>query len=123
MASKGGISKVSGNAWKSQDFVLEVPNEQNSSYPEHAVFNLFGEDKIASINLREGMEVMVYFNLSATESKDGVWFNKLRVWKIDAVGEEAPKQAYKPKTGSATAKMDFKSQATNKEEEEDSLPF
>ena len=45
---RGGVSNRTGNNWKSQDFVIEVPGQ----YPKKCVFTVFGEDRINQFNIQ-----------------------------------------------------------------------
>ena len=75
---RGGVSKSTGNPWKTQDYVIETIEQ----YPHRMCFNVFGEDKISQFNLQLGDEVTVSFDVNAREYQ-GRWFNDIRAWKVE----------------------------------------
>ena len=86
--ARDGVSKTTGNAWKTQDYVLETHDQ----YPRRMVFNVFGEDKITEFNIQVGQELTVSFDINAREY-NGRWYNDIRAWKVDrntAPAEGAP---------------------------------
>lgn len=72
-----GISKASGNKWKSQDFVIETQD----TYPRKCVFTVFGEDRLRQFNLQVGGSYTVSFDIDAHEY-NGRWFNDIRAWRV-----------------------------------------
>ena len=82
---RGGVSNKTGNSWKSQDFVIEVPGQ----YPRRCVFTVFGEDRLNQFNIQMGEELTVSFDIDARQWQDK-WFNSIRAWKVDRVQAEAP---------------------------------
>lgn len=85
LEARGGVSKSTGNPWKTQDYVLET----HEQYPRRMCFNVFGEDKISQMNIQVGDEVNVFFDIDAHEYQ-GRWFNNIRAWKVDHVQPGAP---------------------------------
>lgn len=77
MPMRSGVSSQSGNAWASQDYVLEIPGQ----YPKKMLFNVFGEDRIKQFGLVQGAEVTVSFDIDAHEY-NGKWFNQIRAFNI-----------------------------------------
>ena len=77
MEKRSGQSQRSGNAWASQDYVIETLEQ----YPRRCVFNVFGEDKINEYNLQIGSEVTVSFDINAREY-NGRWYNDIRAWRV-----------------------------------------
>lgn len=59
---QSGISK-SGNEWKSQHFVIAV----NDNEEDLLGFQVFGEDKILSYDLRNGKRVAVTVDITSSE--------------------------------------------------------
>ena len=78
---KGGVSKATGNPWKTQDYVIET----HEQFPRRMVFNVFGEDKINQFNIQLNEEINVFFDINAREYQ-GRWFNDIRAWRIDRNG-------------------------------------
>ena len=74
---RGGVSNRTGNNWKSQDFVIEVPGQ----YPKKCVFTVFGEDRINQFNIQMGEELTVSFDIDAHEY-NGRWFNDIRAYNV-----------------------------------------
>ena len=67
---RGGVSKTSGNEWKSQEFVIE----NHDQYPRKMCFDVFGADKIEQFNIQMGEELTVSFDVDARQWNDR-WFN------------------------------------------------
>jgi len=129
LPAREGVSKSTGNNWKSQEYVLETSEQ----YPRRICFNVFGEDKISQFNIKEGETMMVSFDINAREY-NGRWYNDIRAWKVDRnLGNmptgAAPQQQFAPQQFSAPANQqqpqapaqtqDFGSSADNG----DDLPF
>ena len=86
LEARGGTSARTGSPWKMQEYVLETINEQ---YPRRICFNVFGEDKIASMNIQQNEIMTVYFDFNAREYQ-GRWYNDIRAWKVDRNVNVAP---------------------------------
>lgn len=96
MPAQSGVSQRSGNAWMSQEYVLEIPG----SYPKRMVFRIFGEDRIKQFNLRQGEQnVTIQFDIDAHEY-NGRWFNEIRCYNVlRSVGQQqAQPSAVSPQT-------------------------
>ena len=76
LPQRSGTSKT-GNAWKSQDFVIETHDQ----YARKMCFNVWG-DRIDQFNIQEGEELTVSFDIDCNEWQ-GKWFNTIRAWKIE----------------------------------------
>ena len=89
MPAQSGVSQRSGNAWMSQEYVLEIPG----SYPKRMVFRIFGEDRIKQFNLRQGEQnVTIQFDIDAHEY-NGRWFNEVRCYNVlRSVGQQPYQQ-------------------------------
>ena len=74
---RGGVSNRTGNNWKSQEFVIEVPGQ----YPRKCVFTVFGEDRLNQFNIQMGEELTVSFDIDAHEY-NGRWFNDIRAYSV-----------------------------------------
>ena len=77
LPANSGVSQRTGNAWMSQEYVLEVPGQ----YPKKCVFRLFGEDRIKNFNIQNGEELTVFFDIAAHEY-NGRWFNQISAYNI-----------------------------------------
>ena len=85
MPAESGTSQRTGNTWMKRQYVLEVPG----MYPKRMVFEVFGEDKIKSFNVQQGMEATVSFEIDAHEY-NGRWFNEVRAWNVKSAGQQQP---------------------------------
>ena len=81
---RGGISKTSGNEWKSQEYVIE----NHDQYPRKMCFDVFGAEKIEQFNIQMGEELTVSFDIDARQWQDR-WFNSIRAWKVERVNATA----------------------------------
>jgi hypothetical protein len=123
LEARGGVSKATGNSWKTQDYVIET----HEQYPRRMCFNVFGEDKISQMNIQVGDELNVFFDINAREYM-GRWYNDIRAWKVERVTpgatDQAPFQAQQPAPAAPaqqttpTQPVDFSSGDSS-----DDLPF
>ena len=74
-------------------------------------FNVFGDDKIKSFDIKLGEELKVSFDIDAKQWQDR-WFNSINAWKVERVGATA--------TNSTQSNTNT---ATSNEPVSDSLPF
>lgn len=81
---RGGTSARTGNAWKTQEFVIETFEQ----FPKRCVFNIFGEDKLNQFNIQVGETMTISFDINAREW-NGRWFNDIRAWNVQRVDEAA----------------------------------
>ena len=89
MEPKGGVSARTGNQWKVQEFVLEVPGQ----YVRHMLFSVFGEDRLNQFNIQQGQDYTVSFDIDAREY-NGRWFNDIRAFNVvPAAMAAAPESA------------------------------
>ncbi|MCH5181167.1 MAG: DUF3127 domain-containing protein [Prevotellaceae bacterium] len=86
---RGGTSARTGNAWAVQEYVIE---ETQGQYPKKCVFEVFGEDRLAQMNIQAGEELTVSFDIDAREY-NGRWYNSIRAWKVDRNTAAAPAAA------------------------------
>jgi len=99
MEARGGVSARTGNSWKTQEYVLEIPGQ----YPKRCLFNVFGEDRINQFNIQNGDELTIQFDIDAREY-NGRWYNDIRAYNVirgqqTAAGapvEAAPSSATSP---------------------------
>ena len=88
LPAKSGLKK-NGESWKSQEFVIENTEGQ---YPKKMCFNVFGEDKIKSFDIKLGEELKVSFDIDAKQWQER-WFNSINAWKVERLN--TPQQEYK----------------------------
>ncbi len=93
MPAQSGVSQRSGNAWMSQEYVMEIPGQ----WPRHIVFRIFGEDRIKQFNIQQGEQnVTIQFDIDAHEY-NGRWFNEVRCYNVlRSVGQQPYPQQAKP---------------------------
>jgi hypothetical protein len=77
LPAQSGVSNRTGNAWMSQDYVIEVPGQ----FPRKMLFRIFGEDRIKQFNIQMNEDVTVQFDIDAHEY-NGRWFNDIRAYNI-----------------------------------------
>ena len=75
--AKSGTSSKTGNPWMTQEYVLEVPGQ----YPKHCLFSLFGEEKIKQMNIQNGEDLTIQFDIDAREY-NGRWYNDIRAYNV-----------------------------------------
>lgn len=74
-----GVSKSTGNKWKSMEFLLETEDR----YPQSGCFQLMN-DNCTRFDIKEGDKVKVQFDMKAREW-DNKAYNTLNVWKVDKI--------------------------------------
>ena len=91
MPAQSGVSQRSGNAWMSQEYVMEIPGQ----WPRHIVFRIFGEDRIKQFNIQQGEQnVTIQFDIDAHEY-NGRWFNEIKCYNVlRSVGQQPYQQPY-----------------------------
>lgn len=75
--AKSGTSSKTGNPWMSQEYVLEVPGQ----YPRRCLFSVFGEDRIKQLNIKNGEDLTIQFDIEAREY-NGRWYNDIRAYNV-----------------------------------------
>ena len=108
LPAKSGLKK-NGESWKSQEFVIENTEGQ---YPKKMCFNVFGDDKIKSFDIKLGEELKVSFDIDAKQWQDR-WFNSINAWKVERIVATAT-NATQTNTSTATSP---------KNGDDSSLPF
>lgn len=68
-------------------FVIET----NSEYPKKCLFVVFGDDKWAKMGVAVGLEVQVFFDISAREW-GGKWYNDITAYRVSVVGGKGQAQ-------------------------------
>ena len=77
LEAKSGTSSKTGNPWMMQGYVIEVPGQ----YPRHCYFTVFGEDRIKQLNIQNGEDLTVQFDIDAREY-NGRWYNDFRAYNV-----------------------------------------
>lgn len=82
-----GTSQRTGQPWMKQGYVLQ---HEQGQYPKHICFEIFGQDKIQQMAIQYGEYLTVHLNADAHEDskKPGKWYNELRCWRIDRMGQQ-----------------------------------
>ena len=75
--AKSGTSLKTGNPWMKQEYVIEMPGQ----YPRHCVFSVFGEDRIKQLNIQNGEDLTVQFDIDAREY-NGRWYNDFKAYNV-----------------------------------------
>lgn len=105
MEPQGGTTKT-GNPWKKQDFLIEVPGQ----YPKKALFTVWG-DKVNFSDYPMGSKLKVSFDLEAREY-NGRWYNDVKAWKVEPSGsgkqggEPFPQDPFPPEISSPAGSDD-----------------
>ena len=117
MEPRGGVSARTGNTWKTQEYVLEVPGQ----YPKRCLFNVFGEDRINQFNIQNGDELTIQFDIDAREY-NGRWFNDIRAYNV--IRGQQPVAGAQPVAAPSEATSPFPpAQEPAGEGSSDDLPF
>lgn len=82
--AKKGVSQRSGNAWKSQEFVIQTKDQ----YPRACLFRVFGADRIQQFNIHQGDTVHVWLDINARAWQDR-YFNDINCYQCDHVDPNA----------------------------------
>ena len=78
LEERSGVAASNGNSWRCGQYVLETTEQ----YPKKILFEVFGEDRIQSMNIKTGEVLTVSFGIDAHEY-NGKWYNQSRAWKVD----------------------------------------
>ena len=80
-----GISSKTNLPWRIASYVLETTER----YPQRMVFDVSdGQDnRITTMNLREGKEYRVFFSMEASEY-DGKWYNHITAYKARPIEQQ-----------------------------------
>ena len=117
MEPRGGVSARTGNTWKTQEYVLEVPGQ----YPKRCLFNVFGEDRINQFNIQNGDELTIQFDIDAREY-NGRWYNDIRAYNV--IRGQQPVPGAQPVATPSEATSPFPpAQEPASEGASDDLPF
>lgn len=113
---KEGVSNRTGNAWKSQEFVIQTKDQ----YPRTCLFRVFGGDKLEQFNIHQGDNVRVWLDINARPWQDR-YFNDISAFRVDHVDAAAPQAPVAaPQAAAAPATDPF---AAAPGDGENDLPF
>lgn len=91
LPERGGVSQRTGSEWKVGSYILETMEQ----YPKKCVFEVFGSDKIAQMNIQVGQSLTVSLDIDAHEY-NGRWYNQIRAWRVQPYDPNAPVAAAAP---------------------------
>lgn len=94
LPERGGVSQRTGSEWKVASYVLETMEQ----YPRKCLFEVFGSDKIAQMNIQVGQLLTVSFDIDAHEY-NGRWYNQIRAWRAVPYDPNASVPAAAPAEG------------------------
>ena len=69
--------------------------EHGGQYKKKAVFSVLGEDRWKQMNVVQGADVQVYFDIDAREW-NGKWFGELMAWRVQNVNGQQQQQSAVP---------------------------
>lgn len=75
--AKSGTSSKTGNKWMKQEYVMEVSGD----YTRHCAFTVFGEDRIKQMNIQNGEDVTIQFDIDVHEY-NGRWYNDFKAYNV-----------------------------------------
>lgn len=115
---KSGVSKI-GNAWSSQDFVIEIFGQ----YTQKICFQIWGEEKINAMLPKIGDTVDVYFDIESREY-NGAWYTTAKAWKIEHNRQQNTQSAYSATQNSQQQQVQAQTRpAQQASDANDDLPF
>ncbi len=124
--AQSGTSQRTGNQWMSQDYLFEFFTWSGAQNPNRLKVRIFGEDNIKRHNLQQLEEnVTLTLRLDASKTKEGQWFNEVRVTNVERVGQQQaaqPATVHQP-TNSPQPQNNAHTGGKNQGEGGDDLPF
>ena len=87
MPVQSGVGKNSGREWSSQEFIIEY--NENTQYPRQACLRIFGQDRIAEINIQMGEYVNVLFDVESSKYMER-WYTRLNVYRVTRIQPGSP---------------------------------
>ena len=92
--AQSGTSQRTGNQWMSQDYLFEFFTWSGAQNPNRLKVRIFGEDNIKRYNLQQYEDnVTLTLRLDASKTKEGQWFNEVRITNVERIGVQQPAQA------------------------------
>ena len=124
--AQSGTSQRTGNPWMSQDYLFEFFTWSGAQNPNRLKVRIFGEDNIKRHNLQQLEEnVTLTLRLDASKTKEGQWFNEIRITNVERVGQQQatqPANVQQP-TNSPQPQNNAPTGGENQEGGGDGLPF
>ena len=77
---QSGVSQSSGNQWMSQEYLMQHSFDQQ--HPKYMSFRVFGQQKIAQLNLQPGQWVTLSLDVNAREH-NGRWYNEISAFNVE----------------------------------------
>ena len=124
--AQSGVSARTGNNWMSQDYLFEFFTWSGAQNPNRLKVRIFGEDNIKRHNLQQYEDnVTLTLRLDASKTKEGQWFNEVRVTNVERVGQQQAAQpaTVQHSTNSPQPQQNDPQGGENQEEKKDDLPF
>ena len=124
--AQSGTSQRTGNQWMSQDYLFEFFTWSGAQNPNRLKVRIFGEDNIKRHNLQQYEDnVTLTLRLDASKTKEGQWFNEVRVTNVERVGQQQPAQApnVQQPTNSPQQQNNAPTGVENQGGENNDLPF
>ena len=127
--AQSGTSQRTGNQWMSQDYLFEFFTWSGAQNPNRLKVRIFGEDNIKRHNLQQYEDnVTLTLRLDAQKSKEGRWFNEVRITNVERACQQQPIQPAPEATQGANIQQPTNSpqpqnNAPTGGEKADDLPF
>lgn len=124
--AQSGTSQRTGNQWMSQDYLFEFFTWSGAQNPNRLKVRIFGEDNIKRHNLQQLEEnVTLTLRLDASKTKEGQWFNEVRITNVERVGQQKPAQTpnVQQPTNSPQPQNNAPTGGENQGGQGDDLPF
>jgi hypothetical protein len=124
--AQSGTSQRTGNQWMSQDYLFEFFTWSGAQNPNRLKVRIFGEDNIKRHNLQQYEDnVTLTLRLDASKTKEGQWFNEVRITNVERIGQQQaaqPANVQQP-TNSPQPQNNAPQGGENQEGGADDLPF
>ena len=124
--AQSGTSQRTGNQWMSQDYLFEFFTWSGAQNPNRLKVRIFGEDNIKRYNLQQYEDnVTLTLRLDASKTKEGQWFNEVRITNVERVDQQQPAQAQNVQKTTTTPQpqQNAATGSENQGGESDDLPF
>jgi hypothetical protein len=77
-----GTSQRTGNAWESQEFIIEYFEHETDRFPDRLVFKVFGAERLAQWNIQQYDEVKVGLGHRVNEY-NGKFYNEISAFSCE----------------------------------------
>ena len=82
LEKQSGTSQRTGNAWESQEFVIEYFEHETDRFPDRLVFKVFGADRLANWNIQQNDEVKIGLGHNVNEY-NGKFYNEISAFSCE----------------------------------------